>query len=39
VDTRKVIEKQRGVEKDLDAFIEPEDKIFLKDIEDRLLSS
>jgi len=39
VDTRKVIEKQRVLEKDLDAYIEPEDKMFLKDIEDRLLSS
>ena len=39
VDTRKVIEKQRGLERDLDAFIEPEDKIFLKDLEDRLLSN
>jgi type IV pilus assembly protein PilB len=39
VDTRKVVEQQRGLEKDLDAFIEPEDKIFLKDLEDRLLSN
>jgi type IV pilus assembly protein PilB len=39
VDTHKVIEKQRKLEKDLDVLIEPEDKIFLKDIEDRLLSN
>jgi len=39
VDTRKVVERQRETEKDLDACIEPEDKIFLKGIEDRLLGS
>lgn len=39
VDTRKIVERQQRAEKDLDAFIEPEDKVFLKNIEDRLLSN